>query len=394
MGALMKTIDDNNLGIQWPPRMNEVPKDIFYRPDVYRAELERIFRGREWHPVTHRAEVPAPGDFKATYIGESPILVVHGEDGKIRVFENACSHRGTQIQTCSRGHAEKLECPYHRWTFSTTGELLGCPGRSDFPEGFVPEQHGLTELRSESYCNLVFATYSASTPNLDEYLGETKDYISRVLGNDGNLKLLGYQKVNVASNWKAYADNEGYHAPLLHTAFRLLQWKGGSGSQIMTKHAHKAINVNLSVPKKGFLNDHSLVEARDESIPPQSIIVSLFPNAIVIRHLDVINVRYAFPKSPDETEVHYAYFSHQSDGEALETHRSRQAANLLGPSGLISLEDGAVFNRLHVGAHTSGNVGFQKGVTAEFDPNQTSFKHNDEAGNLIRWNRYRESMGF
>lgn len=393
MSSAATTIEAG-LGIRWPARPNEVPKEIFRREDVYRVELDRIFRGDEWHPVAHQAEVPRPGDFKTAFIGESPILVVHGNDGKIRVFENACAHRGTQLQTCSRGHAETLECPYHRWTFSTSGELLGCPGRSDFPDGFKPELHGLRELRSGSFRGLVFATYSAVVQELDPYLGDTKDYIARVLGGDGHLKLLGYQKVMVRSNWKAYADNEGYHAPLLHTAFRLLQWKGGKGSQIMTKEAHKAINVDLSLPPAGFLNDHSLVEARDERTTPQSIIVSLFPIAIIIRHLDVINVRYAFPKSVDETEVHYAYFASQSDSEDLERHRVRQAANLLGPSGLISLEDGAVFNRLHVGAHTTGTVAFQKGVSEAFDPNQTSFKHNDEAGNLIRWNRYRTVMGF
>ena len=146
--------------------------------------------------------------------------------------------------------------------------------------------------------------------------------------------------------------------------------------------------------QKGFLIDHSVVDAHDSKIKPQSVVVSLFPLSIILRHLDVINVRYAIPRSENDTEVHYAYFARENDDPALFAHRVQQASNLLGPSGLISLEDGAVFNRLHVGAHTTGNVAFQKGVGETFDPNNTSFKHNDEAGNLVRWARYRKAMGF
>lgn len=320
------------------------------------------------------------------------MMVVHGSDGQVRVFENSCTHRGTQLATCTRGTAAKIECPYHRWNFSNTGELLGTPGRADFPKGFQPQNYGLREVRSDIVSGLVFATYSKSVPELREYLGEAVSGIEAVLG-DGRLKLLGYQKVSFDTNWKEYADNEGYHAPLLHSAFVMLRWKGGQGSQVMTPHAHKVIRTDLTVPPQGFLKDHSLIDARDPNCAPQSVIVSLFPVTIVLKHLDVLTVRYAYPRSVNQTEVHYAYFAREDDSEELVRHRTRQAANLLGPSGLISLEDGAVFNRLHVGSQTSGCVEFQKGVDDD-NTVPSEFAHNDEAGNLVRWEHYRMAMGF
>jgi anthranilate 1,2-dioxygenase large subunit len=378
--------------LQWPPKLSEVPKAVFHREDVYEAELDRIFRGEEWHPLAHMAEIPAPGDYKTTHIGSSPVLVVHGSDGVVRAFENSCTHRGTQLATCPRGNAAKIECPYHRWNFSNTGELLGTPGRADFPKDFNPADYALRELRSAIRSGLVFATYSASVPDIDDYLGSAAAGIAQVLG-EGPLELLGYQKVSFATNWKEYADNEGYHAPLLHSAFVMLRWKGGQGSQLMTDRAHKVIRTDLTVPPEGFLADHSLIDARDPNCPPQSVIVSLFPVTIILKHLDVISVRYAFPRSAHETEVHYAYFVREDDSEELKRHRLRQSANLLGPSGLITLEDGAVFNRLHVGSRTSGSVEFQKGVSdAQAVP--TDFSHTDEAGNLVRWEHYRKAMGF
>ena len=95
--------DDRPIQVDWPAKLNEVPKEIFHREDVYRLEMERIFRGPEWHMVAHRAEIPNRGDFKTTYIGEAPVLVVHGDDGRVRVFSNSCPHRGTQLATCARG---------------------------------------------------------------------------------------------------------------------------------------------------------------------------------------------------------------------------------------------------------------------------------------------------
>ena len=81
------------------------------------------------------------------------------------------------------------------------------------------------------------------------------------------------------------------------------------------------------------------------------------------------------------------------DDEELIRHRIRQSSYLLGPCGLVSMEDASVFHRIHVGNHTPGTVAFQKGVS---DPGELSFdfKQNDETGNLPRWEHYRQVMGF
>ena len=123
--------------VHWPAKINEIPKDIFDREDVFRLELERIFYGPEWHPVAHTGEIPNIGDFKTFHIGERPLLIVHGQDGRVRVFYNACSHRGTLLETNNRGNKTEFECPYHRWLFDSTGELRGCPGKDDFSPSFT-----------------------------------------------------------------------------------------------------------------------------------------------------------------------------------------------------------------------------------------------------------------
>jgi anthranilate 1,2-dioxygenase large subunit len=377
--------------VHWPHKYSQIPKEVFQREDVFQEELKRIFYGPEWHPVAHLAEIPQPGDFKTFIVGKAPIIIVHGDDGVPRVFLNACPHRGNQVETCARGSARKLECPYHRWTFGMDGSLLGAPGMSDFPADFRKTDFGLTELPSTILKGLIFTTFSADAPPIDTYLGEAKSYLDRILG-DGRLRLLGYQKVFFDTNWKEYGDNDHYHPPLLHQAFRLLKWQGANGSSWMTEYGHLTNEVYLTIPNASFLNDPSLVEVRGGE-PVRSIIVALFPLNAAFRHLNTINIRFAIPHSPHKTEVHYAYFAQQSDDDELAKHRLRQGANLLGPSGFITLEDGAVFNRLHRGSGTPGNVEFQKGVTGPLTAPVPVNSH-DEAVNLVKWDRYRRIMEF
>lgn len=378
--------------VRWPGSYAQIPKEVFQREDVFRLELERIFHGPEWQPVAHRAEVPERGDFKTFVLGSTPILIVHGDDGRIRVFYNSCPHRGNQLETCNRGSAKKIECPYHRWTFDVGGTLIGVPGLEAFPPEFRKEDYGLRELATAEFRGLIFTTCSDAPPDFDAYLGHTKYYLERILG-DGRLTLLGYQKVYFDTNWKEYGDNDHYHPPLLHAAFRLLKWQASDdGSSWMTDYGHLTNEVNLKVPNGSFLDDPSLVEVRGGE-PARSLIVAFFTSHAAFRHLNTINVRYAIPHSPRETEVHYAYFAQAGDDEALRAHRVRQGSNLLGPSGLISLEDGAVFNRLHRGSGTPGTVAFQKGVRGPLTPPVSTNSH-DEYVNLVKWERYRALMGF
>jgi anthranilate 1,2-dioxygenase large subunit len=380
--------------VAWPAKVNEIPKDIFDREDVYQLELEKIFYGPEWHAVAHAGEIPNPGDFKTINVGERPILVVRGDDGEIRTFYNACSHRGNLLETRVTGNAAEFECPYHRWLFDTRGALRGAPGDEDFSPSFCKEEMGVPTIRSTEYLGLIFVTCSDETPDIETYLGRTKDALAITLNGDGRLKLLGYQKVLYDVNWKAYADNDGYHAPLLHAAFKLLNWQGGEGEQYGTENGHIGFESELKVPEDtGFLNDPTLLHFKGTESSKGSAIASIFPVTVITKHMDMINIRFAFPRGVGSTEVHYGYFAHVDDDEEMVRHRIRQSSNMLGPTGLVSMEDASIFSRIHRGNHTPGNVAFQKGVKHE-DRIWYDFKQNDEAGNLPRWEHYRKSMGF
>lgn len=384
-----------SIEVKWPKNVNEIPKEIFVRDELFEVEQERIFRGPEWHPVAHTGELPNKGDFKTFDLGSVPLLIVHGQDGEYRVFYNACSHRSNQLETAAFGNKTEFECPYHRWLFNPEGDLIGCPNSKEFSPGFKRENYPLNQPRMEMSYGLIFVTMSDETPSLEDWIGDVMPTFKQAMGGDGDLRLLGYQKVSYKSNWKGYNDNDGYHAPLLHTAFTLLNWQGGQGHQYMDMtRGHLGFEADLKpVPKSEMITDHSLVEYIGDEANMGSRLIQFFPTMVITRHLNVFNIRFAIARGPMDTEVHYAYFCHASDDEEMVKHRIRQASNLLGPCGMISMEDAAIFHRIHIGSNTPGNAIFQKGVKS-FDDLPTDVKQNDESGNLPRWEYYRKIMGF
>ena len=385
-------MESSQHSVTWGDRVNEVPREIYDSPDLLPLELEKLFRGPVWHAVAHRAEIPAPLDFKTTYVGDVPIIVNHGQDGAVRAFLNSCAHRGTMVEPRLRGKAPAFHCPYHRWTYDSQGRLTQCPGQEDFPGYFKRENFGLKPVRVAEHYGLIFVTLHPDTPPLAEYLGPVADPLRDALGGDGRLKLLGYQKVLYNCNWKVYVDQDGYHPPLLHAAFRLLNWQGGKGSITSTDDANIAF-VYETAPYKdnGFLKDPTIAETRGKNKQGGGRVLSIFPLTIVTHHLDVINPRFARPVDNEHTEVHFAYFGHQDDDAEMTQHRIRQAANLLGPSGLISLDDATVFLRIQGASRAGMKNSFLKGVREDSDPHVAS--QNSELSNVLWWQVYRRRMG-
>ena len=376
---------------RWPEAANAIPRDIFHRDDIYEEELARIFHGPVWHPVVHDAEIPEPHDYKTITLGERPLLLTRGEDGQVRCFINACTHRGVMLVPGYRGSAPNHECPYHRWTFDSAGKLVVCPGEDDFIAGFSKNDFGLMAVRLESCWGLHFATLDDSAVPLASFLEGMEEIIRRILGGDGRLQLLGYQKVMFDCNWKAYFDQDGWHAPMLHAAFRMLNWTGGKGELLGTRYGHRNAHYEI-VPNQGngVLKDPSVIAYRHHPEDGGQLAI-LFPATNMNKQMDTMTVRYVIPLGPDRTEVHYAYFAHADDDPETFRHRVRQSSNMLGPSGFITLEDGAVFNRIQKSTRTPGNNFMIKGMRLDADPYLDS-QQNDELQSVVFWNAYREVM--
>ncbi len=131
--------------LSWPlEESRRIPGWVYTDPSIYAREQERIFGGRSWNYVGLTTEIPRPGDFLQTYVGEKPVVVVRDHESQIHVFVNRCTHRGSQFCLEPYGHAEAFICPYHQWTFDLDGKLKGIP----FRRGISGQGRNVRVLRS------------------------------------------------------------------------------------------------------------------------------------------------------------------------------------------------------------------------------------------------------
>lgn len=359
----------------WPEgATTRVPYWAYTDPAIYGKELDRIFGGPSWSYVALAAEVPTSGDFVRTSIGETPVIVTRGRDGAVNVLVNRCAHRGVALCHQPAGNSSTFTCPYHQWTYASDGRLLGLPfkkgvgGHGGMPPDFENSGHGLQRLRVAERHGVLFATLHPDAPPFEEYLGPTNlGWFDRVF--DGRpLAVLGYQRQTVPANWKLMFENikDPYHASLLHVflvTFGLFRADNPSKTQMDATGQHSVLVSQRSEQREVVgtadiarvqhdleLRDPRLLDPVREFPGSATVVMqTIWPNLIVQQQSNTLAMRQLVPRGVDRFELHWTYFGYADDDEAMQLRRLRQA-NLMGPAGLVSIDDSEVMRLAQVGA--------------------------------------------
>ena len=226
--------------VAWPSNgISEVPFRLYTDPAQYQREQERLFKGPTWNYLCLAVELAKPGDYVATTIGETAVIVVRDAAGAINAFVNRCAHRGNLLCIERAGNTGEFSCIYHGWTYDLAGQLTGVAfehgvkRQGGMPPEFRKDEHRLQRLRVAELGGLVFGTFSDASPDLETYLGpDVTRGLLRVMNRTPHL--LGRSTQVMPNNWKLYFENvkDTYHASILHlflTTFRInrLSMPGG-----------------------------------------------------------------------------------------------------------------------------------------------------------------------
>jgi phenylpropionate dioxygenase-like ring-hydroxylating dioxygenase large terminal subunit len=197
-----------------------ISREIFVDDHIYADELEKIF-AKAWLFVGHESQVKNPGDFFVSRMGEESVILCRDRESKIHVFLNTCRHRGMKVCRYDEGNTPLFSCPYHAWTYSTDGKLVGVPMYNNLYEGNLDRsQWSLIEVtKMMNYKGAIWATWDEKAPSFIDYLGDARVHLDNVLdcrdGREGGSEVLGgIQKWTAPFNWKLGAENflgDTYH---------------------------------------------------------------------------------------------------------------------------------------------------------------------------------------
>ena len=187
-------------------------------PEFFELERERIFR-RHWINMGRVEEVPTAGRYvvRELEICKVSVLIVRGNDDKVRAFHNVCTHRGNTLVLDERGQCPgRFGCGFHSWAFTPEGKLAYVPDEENFFD-LDKSKLGLTEIHCDIWEGFIFINLAPEpAETLREFLGGVATQLDGA-GFD-RMHLLKTYKVEEAANWKTGLDaqNELYHLPFQH----------------------------------------------------------------------------------------------------------------------------------------------------------------------------------
>lgn len=309
-------------------------------------EQELLFRQTPLFMGISR-QIPKPGDYLTNHLTGVPILVIRGDDGEAKAFLNVCRHRGAKLlEGCGKGK-RRFSCPYHGWTYDTSGALVNILEEKKF--GSVDKATlGLTPLPVEEKYGLIFVRPTPGEPvDIDKQLGGLAPEMA-AFGFDSYVH---YRTTEMSYNfnWKIVQDTflETYHLPVLHktTVSPLVD------ERVSTFDAYD-LNLRMVAARRGY---EKLADQKPEErdlLPYTAIIYLMFPNTTFIWQGDHAEAWCAYPDgdNPDRTNITFSLYA---PSEPVDDSERRHWDNNFDIAlATVEQEDFPLSEKLHAGFYS------------------------------------------
>jgi len=361
-----------------------IDRRIFVDEEIYRIELEQIF-ARCWLYLAHESQISNPGDFVSVFMGEQPVIVCRGRDGKINAFLNSCRHRGNRVCRVDQGNAKTFVCAYHGWAYDTAGKLVGVPGQDEYYHNELDRSAwGLPPVaRVDSYNGLIFGSFDAEAPSLDDYLGDMRWGLDLLLGQGDFVAVPGIARWGIDCNWKFASDNaigDMYHGATSHRSAIMAGHASGTGYTVfgsgsntlldraffrhdngftlVTPYGHGLTasyydekSMDFSSPLARWRTDADILARMGEKrARTQRANMNVFPNLFVNSGSRELMVRN--PLGPGRTEMWKTTLVDRNLSPEAQRMQVRASNRHFGPAGMFEQDDGENWSQSTFGCST------------------------------------------
>lgn len=345
-------------------------REVFTDPVLFEMEMKHIFEGN-WIYLAHESQIPEKNDYYTVTMGRQPVFIARNKNGELNAFINACSHRGATLCRYKRGNKATYTCPFHGWTFDTSGKLLKVkdPLEAGYPESFnCNGSHDLKKIaRFESYRGFLFGSLNPDVLPLAEHLGEAAKIIDMIVDQspEGLEVLRGSSTYVFEGNWKLQAENgaDGYHVTATHWNYAATQgqrkekdagddiramsaggWAKKGGGFYSFENGHMLLWTRWDNPEDRPLYERreqlvqDVGQARADWMIQNSRNLCLYPNLYLMDQFSS-QLRIARPISVDKTEVTIYCIAPKGESAEARAHRIRQYEDFFNVSGMATPDD-------------------------------------------------------
>jgi len=312
---------DPNLPLE---RARTIPASWYTDAEVYEAECSSVFGGT-WQAVGRTDQVRDPGQFFTADVAGEPVVVVRGDDGELRAFFNVCRHRAARVVPEAEGHATRLRCRYHGWTYDLCGRLRGTP-EFDGVADFRREDNGLPPVAVAASGPIVWVHFGAPAQPLAEYLAPLPER-AKSLRLEA-LRFVARREYRLECNWKVFVDNYldgGYHVNTVHPTLAGVIDYAHYRTEIA---GHTAVQISPLRPS----GDEAVSGVRGGT---NAYYWWIYPNFMLNVYDGVMDTNLVLPLGPDACRVAFDFYFANTEGAAAEAFiaQSREVAHQ------IQLED-------------------------------------------------------
>jgi phenylpropionate dioxygenase-like ring-hydroxylating dioxygenase large terminal subunit len=288
-----------------------LPGWLYFDPEFFEAEKKAFLRSAA-QVVCHESEIAEAGEWRTLeYLGES-VIVIRGDDGKVRAFSNVCRHRGSRLVDGTGGCAKVLTCPYHAWSYARDGRLVGVPHRNEYP-GLKTEDHGLFPVALENWHGFLFVTLEDGAPSVAEMMAPYEQEVAPYRFEE--LRVMGRVTLRPRPlNWKTIGDNysDHLHIPVGHPGLTRLfgrNYRIEAQDHVDRMEGDLVEKESVNSAERAYQRMLPRVGHLPETHQRKWLYYKLFPNVAFDIYPDQVDFMQFLPVSATETvirEISYA----------------------------------------------------------------------------------------